>query len=73
YVMPEGGGDVRIEVFDTRGRLIRSLVDGFVSGGPQTVEWNGRDNRGLDMPSGVYFYRLDGPDGEEALKMLLLR
>ena len=73
YVMPEGGGDVRIEVFDTRGRLIRSLVNGFVSGGPQTVEWNGRDNRGLDMPSGVYFYRLEGPGGKEALKMLLLR
>jgi len=73
YVMPDGGGDVRLEVFDPRGRLVRTLVNGFVASGPQAVQWNGRDNRGLDVPSGVYFYRLVGPDGVEALKMLLLR
>ena len=73
YVMPEGGGDVRLEVFDARGRLVRTLVDGFVSAGPQAIEWNGRDNSSQNMPSGVYFYRLDGPGGSEALKMLLLR
>ncbi len=73
YVMPEGGGDVRFEVFDARGRLVRTLVDGFVGGGLQEITWYGRDNRGLEMPSGVYFYRLVLPDGDEAMKMLLLR
>ncbi|MEN8006566.1 MAG: GEVED domain-containing protein [Candidatus Krumholzibacteriota bacterium] len=73
YVMPEGGGEVKLEVFDARGRLVRTLIDGFVDGGAREVTWYGRDNRGVDMPSGVYFYRLVLPDGDEAMKMLLLR
>jgi len=65
--------EARLEIFDARGRLVRTLVNGFVGGGPRDIEWNGRDNRGQDVPSGVYFYRLVLADGMESMKMLLLR
>ena len=73
FVMPEGGGHARLEVFDTRGRHVCTLVDGFVAGGPAQVTWNGRDDSGRAMPSGVYLYRLTVPEGAQSLKMLLLR
>jgi hypothetical protein len=73
YVMPAEGADARLDIFDARGRLMRTLVNGFVGGGPRSIEWNGRDNRGQDVPSGVYFYRLVLADGVESMKMLLLR
>jgi len=73
YVMPAGGAHAQLEVFDAGGRHVRMLVDGFINGGPAEVTWNGRNDDGLDMPSGVYFYQLRWPGGRQGLKMLLLR
>lgn len=53
----------RVDVFDVRGRRVRSL--GFSGGGEVgSVAWNGTDDQGLDLASGVYFARLtvDGRD-----------
>jgi len=54
------GGDVpvRLEVFDLRGRLVRLLVDRALGPGEYDVVWNGRNDRGLPVSSGVYLYRL---------------
>ena len=73
YMMPEGGGDVRLEVFDAKGRRVATLVDGYVEGGRRSATWTGRSDAGAEMPSGVYFYRLRGSGLDQSLKMLLLR
>jgi len=65
---------VRLEVFETSGRLVARLVAGErLPAGPHHMEWNGRDSGGAAMSSGVYFYRLTA--GRETLsrKMVLLR
>lgn len=54
------GGRVRLDVYDVSGRRVASLVDSHASGGAvQTALWDGRDDRGRDLPSGVYFVRLE--------------
>jgi hypothetical protein len=68
-----GPGQVRLEVFDVTGRLVRTLVNGLVTDGPHYSLWNGRDDLGNAVPSGAYFYRLQTPRGVEARRMVLLK
>jgi hypothetical protein len=65
-------GRVRISIFDPRGRLVRSLVDG-VQIGPRwhSVVWDGRSESGIASSAGVYFARLDAP-GVSATRRLVL-
>jgi hypothetical protein len=49
---------VSLEVYDFSGRLVRSLVRGWLESGPRGVTWDGRDNGGQRAAPGVYFARL---------------
>lgn len=55
----EHRGNVRVNVYDVRGRLVRSLSDGFHPAGEHVVQWDGLTNSGSPTPSGVYFVRVD--------------
>jgi hypothetical protein len=52
--------EIRLAVYDVHGRLVRALVDGVESAGVHEVTWEGRNNRGEEVASGVYFVRLSG-------------
>jgi hypothetical protein len=58
YSLPHEG-KVALKVFDVGGRQVRTLVDTQVPAGAHAVTWDGRDNRGARLSSGVYFYRLE--------------
>jgi hypothetical protein len=73
YRVPVGGDRVSLRVYDVGGRLVRVLVDGFVTGGTRFVTWDGTDTAGHRVTSGVYFYRLTGTNFERSLKMVLLK
>ena len=73
YDVPEGGGPVTIRVYDVAGRLIRTLVDGVETSGGKRVMWNGRDNSGSRVATGVYFYRMTAPGFTSTRKMILLQ
>ena len=75
----EVGGDgvetfpVRLEIFDVRGGKVRSLVDEARTAGRYSVLWNGRDDRGNAVASGIYHARLKVGESEYSGKMLLMR
>ncbi len=73
YEVPAGGCDVSIEVYDVRGRMVRNLVNGFEPEGRREVVWDGRDDGGHELSSGVYFYKLVTPETEMTKKMLLVK
>jgi hypothetical protein len=73
YSVPAGGGHVRLEVIDVAGRVVRTLVDDHRSEGEHGAAWNGRDDEGREVASGVYFYRLTARGTELTRKMLLLK
>jgi hypothetical protein len=51
-------GDARVQVYDTRGALVRTLVNGRQETGTHVVTWNGRDEAGMPVASGTYNYVL---------------
>ncbi len=73
FEMPGRGGHARLAVFDPGGRRVASLVDGFVGGGRQSVQWGGTDDRGRALGSGLYLARLDVGGEVRTSKLMLLR
>ncbi len=68
-----GEAVVRLTVYDLRGRAVRTLVSSRQQPGRHTAVWNGRDDGGRVVPSGVYLYRLEAGDLRVSRKMLLTR
>ena len=66
-------GPVRLEVFDTAGRRVATLVDGILDAGRQRVTWNGTTDSGSPVASGVYRYVLESADGRSSRNMVLLK
>ena len=62
-------GPVSLQIFDVRGRLVRTLVNGSRTAGQLVVPWDGTDNRNELVASGVYFYRLRTSGLEQSRKM----
>lgn len=65
------GEPATLDVVDLKGRMVRRLWAGTGSGGAQTVLWDGLDDRGARVPSGVYFARLAGIAGRTAQQKLV--
>ena len=66
-------GKVDLRVYDLRGRLVRTLVAAERPAGWNAAEWDGQDDRGNAVSSGVYFYRLESGTFLSSRKMLLLK
>ena len=64
---------VRLEIFNILGQRVRTLVDGKLPAGVRQVQWDGRNDAGSPVASGVYIYRLRAEDYVQSRKMLLLR
>ncbi len=64
---------VRIEVFDVRGRSVRRLLEGEQAPGTYEALWDGRDDHGRAVQSGVYFFRLRVASDTHVRKAMLLR
>ncbi len=72
YVLPSSG-HVTLEIYDAAGHLVRHLVDGTQESGEQVATWDGRDDEGRVLASGVYFYRLKTEATEATRKMVILK
>jgi subtilisin family serine protease len=65
--------NVRIDILNILGQTVRSFDLGLTSEGGHTLEWNGEDNRGKEVVSGVFFYRIIAGDKVAVRKMVLLK
>jgi hypothetical protein len=64
---------VLVQVYDRTGKLVKTLVNDIQEAGYKDVIWNGQDECGRTIPSGIYFYRLRAGDFTSTKKMVLLR
>ena len=72
FVLP-AKEQVRLTIYDVRGRLVRRLLDEEMPPGFKEVLWDGRDERGGRASSGVYFYELRAAKDMLTRKMVLLK
>jgi len=69
----ENRGRVRLRVFRPDGALVADVLDRVLPPGSHRATWNGRDARGIQVPSGVYMCHMDAGTGSWAIKMMLVR
>ena len=66
-------GPVQLRIFGLDGRLVRALVGESRPAGRHSVRWDGKDDAGRPVASGVYVYRLEATGIAESRKLLLVR
>jgi hypothetical protein len=65
--------NVRLVVFNILGQQIKTLVNGVMKAGSYTATWNGKDEFGSSVASGIYFYRLESQSFNSTKKMILMK
>jgi hypothetical protein len=66
-------GPVKLEIYNVKGQLVRTLVDEFKESGHHSAVFDGRDSQGRPVASGVYFYRMKAGDFNNVRKMILMK
>ena len=67
-------GSVKIRIFNAGGALVRTLVDAPHGAGAYTARWDGTDDSGRRVGSGVYFYQIESASGfRDSKKLVLLK
>ena len=72
FNLPQGGR-CRLAVYDVQGRQVSLLADGIRPAGRHAVPWDGKDERGHELASGVYFFRFEAEDFVELRKIIIAR
>lgn len=75
YEIPESSGAAKVvvAVYNIRGQKVITLVDELKEAGQYSVNWNGRNENGRRVSSGVYFYRMSAGDFTAVRKMVIVK
>ena len=72
YELPTAS-DLKLTIYDVQGRQVRELASGRMNAGRYQLDWNGQNDAGVQVASGVYLYRIRANDYVLTRKMLLVR
>ncbi len=72
YEIPEAT-QVAIRIYNLNGQVIKTLINRFHQPGSYQIIWNGKDERNLDVVSGLYFFSIDTKDFKKMRKMTLIK
>jgi hypothetical protein len=65
--------DVKLRIYNQLGQTVRTLVDNRMKAGTYSFEWDGANQAGYGVASGVYFYNLEAGDFRDLRKMTLVK
>ncbi len=72
YYLP-ADREALLVIYNVLGRTVRTLLDGYQNAGMHTVTWDGKNDDGTQLSSGIYFYRLKTRDFDQTKKMVLMK
>ena len=64
---------MRLQIFDSQGRQVATIVDGEKTAGRYSATWSGRDATGTPVSAGIYYARLEADGISAARKIVVLR
>jgi hypothetical protein len=67
------GADVRLRIYNIVGQVVRTLVAERQSAGRYNMRWDGTDDRGLAVSSGIYFYQISAGKFQDVKRLMLLK
>ncbi|MBI5728067.1 MAG: serine hydrolase [Ignavibacteriales bacterium] len=73
YTIEGGTAQVELTVYDSNGNKCRTLYSGEQSSGEHNTIWNGKDDNGVQLASGVYLCRVQAGAKQSTLKLLLIK
>ncbi len=65
--------DVTVRIYNVKGQVIKNLLNGKVKAGSHTLQWNGTDDNGSPVSSGIYLVKLQGEGFASSRKMTLMK
>ena len=69
----ENSSNVQLNIYNLKGQLVKTLQNSHQEKGTHSVVWNGKDDRGNSVGSGVYFYKIQTNNFNEIQKMILMK
>ena len=72
FFLPEGGKTC-LEIYNLKGQKVRTIVDGYFSSGNHKLHFNGLDDAGRALSSGIYLARISQKQSSRTLKMMLMK
>ncbi len=72
FGLPQGA-NVTLDVYSITGQKVATVADGYFDAGRYNIIWNGADESGQSLASGIYFYRLQAGNEIKTMKMALLK
>jgi hypothetical protein len=73
FAVPRGSRHAELVVYDVKGRVVKTLLSGTPEAAMGKVTWNGKDDSGAPVASGVYFYKLTTDRSSVIKKMVMLK
>ena len=65
--------DVNVSIFNIMGQKVATLVNGNMDKGIYHIKWNGLSDKGIALPSGMYFYKMKTPEYQSVKKLVLVK
>ena len=72
YDLPKAS-NVRMSIYNVLGQEVTTLMDAFQEAGSHSIVWNGTNNNGTAVASGMYFYRIEAGEFSKTMKMMMLK
>jgi flagellar hook assembly protein FlgD len=67
------GGNIKLEIYNLLGEKVTTLYDKYLLQGSYEIFWNGKDNQGNYLPSGIYFVQMKSKTQQDVKKITLLK
>jgi hypothetical protein len=72
YALPENCR-VKLTVYNVLGQRVKVLVDEYQTAGYKSIDWDGKDDQGKEVASGIYFYKIQAKDFSQSRKMVMMK